>query len=326
MALTPTQLEDLVKWCAMSEELRVARDGARETFFGNDAPSPAQYWPGTGDPTSRSRRFLGWFMLDVRLPDGLQPAEVAAQHICEGEILAQATAAIRGARFVTAAIATILPGRGALLEVEGEHFEVRSRAWAQMMHRDRTVMAHLLPIRQDLWLPGPGWLEWPIALGPGMKRELKTLFQPTPVEVERLLQGRARAGGDRAPAAQPEDATLAEAVARMTRAAEAQGRGGLARSPEAWESLVLRYLHDADTTAFFQDVIDRVGPVEHVEELNGWLALARNIWNTTPQPDRNGQTAYQLSGEDLQGRVDEETIELDGWLGTVDQVDRRETS
>ena len=296
MDLTPTQLEELVKWCATSEELRGARDEARETFFGSDEPSPAQYWPGTGEPASRSRRFLGWFMLDVRLPDGLQPAEVAAQHICEGEVLVQARAAIRGARFVTAGITAILPGRGALLEVEAEHFEVRSRAWAQMLRRDRTVMAHLLPIREDLWLPGPGWLEWPIALGPGMKRELKTLFQPTPVEVERLLQGRARARGDRAPAAQPEDATLAEAVARMTSAAEAEGRSGLVLSPEAWQRLVLQHLDDLNLTAFAEEVIERAGPVEDVKDLNGWLALARNIWNTTPQPDRGGKTARQLSG------------------------------
>jgi hypothetical protein len=326
MAFTSTQLEELVKWCAASEELRVARDEARQTFFGDDESSPAQYWPGTGDAASRSRRFLGWFMLDVRLPDGLQPAEVAARHIWESEALAQARTAIRGTRFVTAVIAAILLGRGALLEVEAEHFEVRSRAWAQMMRRDRTVMAHLLPIREDVWLPGPGWLELPIALGPGMKRELKTLLRPTPVEVERLLQGRTTHPERRTRAAQPEDATLAEAVARMTNAAEAQGRGGLVLSAQGWERLVLRYLYDADTAAFFQDVIERVGPVEQVEELNGWLALALNIWNTTPQPDRDGQTAYQLSGKGLHGQIDEETIELDGWRGTAEQVDTRDTS
>jgi hypothetical protein len=74
MALTPTQLEELVKWCETSGELRAARDEARRTFFGDDEPSPAQYWPETGELNQRSRRFLGWFMLDVRLPDGLQPA------------------------------------------------------------------------------------------------------------------------------------------------------------------------------------------------------------------------------------------------------------
>jgi hypothetical protein len=294
MALTPTQLEELVKWCATSEELRVARDEARETFFGKDEPSPTHYWPGTGDPTSRSRRFLGWFMLDARLADGIQPAEVAAQQLYEGEALAQARAAIRGARFVTAVITGILLGRGALLEVETEHFDVRSRAWAQVMQRGRTIMAHLLPVRDDVWLPGPGWLEWPIALGPGIRRELSTLFQPTPIEVERLLQGRATSRDERV-SIKAEDATLPEAVARMTSAAEAEGRGGLVLSVAAWEAIVLRYLHDADTTAFFKDVIERAGPGVDTADLSRWLELASNIWNTTPQPDRGGKTARQLS-------------------------------
>ncbi len=324
MAFTSTQLEELVEWCATSAELRVARDEARQTFFGDDEPSPAQYWPGTEDRTSRSRRFLGWFMLDVRLPGGLQPAEVAAQHVCKGEVLAQATTAIRGARFVTAVIAAILPGRGARLEIEDEHFDIRSRAWAQMMRRGGTAMAHLLPIRADVWLPGPGWLELPIALGPGMRRELKTRLQPTPVEVERVLQGRGTGPGDRVAAAQPEDATLAEAVARITRAAEAAGRSGLVLSPEAWQRLVLQYMDDLAATAFMKDVLERVGPAEDVNELNQWLGLARNIWNTTPQPSHDGKTARELAEEDGQPSDGEPLESVDAWRGTAKQADHRD--
>jgi len=36
---------------------------------------------GAGDVTSRERRFLGWFVLTFKLPDGRSPAEVAASAI-----------------------------------------------------------------------------------------------------------------------------------------------------------------------------------------------------------------------------------------------------
>jgi hypothetical protein len=39
----------------------------------------------------------------------------------------------------------------------------------------------------------------------------------------------------------------------------------------------------------------RVGTATSVEDLDRWLQLAMNIWNTTPQPDRGGASAYELS-------------------------------
>jgi len=46
-------------------------------------------------------------------------------------------------------------------------------------------------------------------------------------------------------------------------------------------------------------VTKRVGDVPSLDELNRWMALAMNIWNTTPQPDRGGRTAQELSSEDI---------------------------
>jgi hypothetical protein len=32
-----------------------------------------------------------------------------------------------------------------------------------------------------------------------------------------------------------------------------------------------------------------------LDELNEWLALATEIWNNTPQPDRGYRTAYEIA-------------------------------
>lgn len=51
---------------------------------------------------------------------------------------------------------------------------------------------------------------------------------------------------------------------------------------------------NADVTAFTQEIVERVGDTASVEDLDRWLQLAMNIWNTTPQPDRGGKSAYEL--------------------------------
>jgi len=52
----------------------------------------------------------------------------------------------------------------------------------------------------------------------------------------------------------PKDATLAEAVNRMTEVAKREGRPGLVRSEADWQALVLRHLHNPDITAFMREV------------------------------------------------------------------------
>jgi hypothetical protein len=136
---------------------------------------------------------------------------------------------------------------------------------------------------------------WPIELGPNIRREMKSSFQPTPIEVERILQGKRRVPEDEV-AHTEEELTLTDAVARMTEAAQQAGRAALILSVETWEHLVQQQLDNADTTAFFKDVLDRAGPMDE-HELKEWLERARAIWNATPPPDRGGKTAYELSRE-----------------------------
>ena len=295
MTTTGTQIEELAAWCEAAPELNGARAEARTTFFGSVVGSPIDYWAGTGDVRSRERRFLGWFMFSHRLPDGRQPAEVAAEREYRGADLMQLLEAVRNTRFVTASVTSITPGRGALLEIEDERLDVRSRTWAKILRPKGVMMAHLLPVRAGTWMPGPGWLVWPIELGPGVRGEMKRVFQPTPIEVERILQGKTRSPRERLALHEDDDIPLAEAVARMTEAAEQAGRSRLALSVEAWEQLVVRHLHDADSSAFAREIVDRAGHVEKIEELQQWLDLARLIWNAIPQPDRDGKTANELS-------------------------------
>jgi hypothetical protein len=94
----------------------------------------------------------------------------------------------------------------------------------------------------------------------------------------------------------------------MTQAAEKAGRLALVRPEAEWKTLVLRHLYQADFTSFAQEIVARVGDVRQVHELNQWLALAQNIWNTTPQPDRGGRTAYELASQSPQSEV-----ELESW-------------
>ena len=133
-------------------------------------------------------------------------------------------------------------------------------------------------------------------LGPGIQSHLKR-FQLDPISVERLLQQRASSEEERPKIEYPRDSTLEEAVARMTAVAQAEGRDKLIRPVEEWKTLVLTCMKTNDFNRFSKDIVKRVGEVPSLDDLNRWLALAMNIWNATPQPDRGGKTAYELTGE-----------------------------
>jgi hypothetical protein len=117
------------------------------------------------------------------------------------------------------------------------------------------------------------------------------------VSVERLLQSRASEGDEEERPRPPQDETLPAAVERMTAEAEAAGKERLILAPREWEELVQRHMADPDMFAFSREIIDRVGDVANTTELDRWLALAHNIWNNTPQPDRGGRTPNELSRE-----------------------------
>jgi len=97
----------------------------------------------------------------------------------------------------------------------------------------------------------------------------------------------------------PQDATLEAAIARMSEMAGREGKPRLIMTSEEWKRLVLSYLTNNDFSGFMKEITERSGGFRSVEEANRWLALASNIWNTTPQPDRGGKSAYQL----YQGRT-----------------------
>jgi hypothetical protein len=222
MAFTQHQLDQLVTWAGDTIELARERTAARKTFFGEDDPRPINYWGGAEDAASRRRRFLGYFLFTSRLEDGRAPAEVGVTSLFRGQEREDALRAVRGARYVMASVRSVLPGRAVFLTLEQERFEVPHREWSLRLSPGATVYAHLLPIRRGIWLPGPGWLEMPIRLGPGIQTHLRDL-QPDPISTERMLQNRGAEETERRPKP-PQDETLEDAVARMTAAAEAAGK------------------------------------------------------------------------------------------------------
>jgi hypothetical protein len=298
MAFIQRQLEDLAHRVATTPTLADERRAARRHFFGEDDPRPVKYWEGAGDATSRQRRFLGYFLFRHRLPDGRTPAELAADAVPTGREREEALRAVQGARYMMAIVRSVLPGEAVFLALERERFEVRHREWSWRLTPGSTLSCYLVPSRRGIWLVGPGWLQMPIRLGPGMRSHLRDL-QPDPVSLERLLQGRASEEEEKP--RPPQDETLVAAVDRMTTEAEAAGKGRLVLSPSDWEGLVQRHMADPDMFAFSREIIDRVGDVANTTELDRWLGLAHNIWNNTPQPDRGGKTPNEISRE-LYGR------------------------
>jgi hypothetical protein len=147
----------------------------------------------------------------------------------------------------------------------------------------------------------PGWLVWPFRLGPGIQSRLKK-FQLDPIELERFFQQRASSPDEKPEIEHPRDSNLAEAVARMTKAAQAEGKDNLVKSVEEWKTIVLSDMKSHDVTKFGGDLTKLVGDIASIDDLNRWLGLAMNIWNNTPQSDRDGRTANEMGARFLQPR------------------------
>ncbi len=296
MTLNANMVEQLAEWCLQSDTLADIRAAARRDFFGYDEPGEARYMEGAGDVTSRERRFLGWFALTFKLPDGRCPAELAADAILSGSELTSAIDSIKGSRYVLAMVAMVNPGRGLILKLEDEELTVDNRQLSRIINRDDALYAHIMPAGRRGWLVGSGWLQWPMRIMPGMQAMLKN-FQFSPIDLERLLQQRKEPSEDRPKVEPPRDGTLKAAVARMTKAAQAEDRQNLIITPAQWKKLVLSYLNSGKFAEFGKEVVTQVGEVNSVEEINKWLGLAMNIWNNTPQPDRAGKSPFEISRE-----------------------------
>ena len=223
---------------------------------------------------------------------------MAAGALLTGSGLDSGLKSIQQARYVTAITTLVRPGKGVYLQIQDEEFEVDSRILGQALRRDDVLCAHIVPVGRGRWLVCPGWLVWPTRFGPGVRSRLKK-FQLDPIQVERFLQRRATPQEDRPKIEYPKDKTLEEAVARMTEAARSEGKDNLVKPVEEWKKLVLTCMKASDYNKFGKDVVKWLGEVTSLEDLNRWLALAMNIWNATPQPDRGGKTAYELSREEL---------------------------
>ena len=296
MALTASVVEQIAAWCATSEELADIRSKARSEYFGYDEPGEVHYMEGASDLTSRERRFLGWFALTFKLPDGRSPAELAATAILSGSELASAIDTLKRTRHVLAMVAMVNPGRGLILRLEDEEFTVENRQLSRLLNREDALYAHIIPAGRRGWLVGPGWLQWPIGIMPGMQAMLKK-FQLSPLDLERFLQQRKDPSEDRPKVELPRDSSLKAAVARMTKAAKAENRQDLIMTPAQWKKLVFPYMTSSQINEFIKEIVNRVGGVESVEAINKWIGLAMNIWNNTPQPDRGGKSPFEISGE-----------------------------
>jgi len=296
MVLNANLVEQLAEWCLRSDTLADIRATARRDFFGYDEPGEVHYMEGAGDLTSRERRFLGWFALTFKLSDGRNPAEVAADAILSGSELTSAIDSIRGSRYVLAMVAMVNPGRGLILRLEDEEFIVDNRQLSRILSRDDALYAHIIPAGRRGWLVGPGWLQWPMRIMPGMQAMLKK-FQLGPIDLERLLQQRKDPSENRPKVDIPHDSSLKAAVARMTKAAKSEGHVNLIMTPSQWKRMVLSYMKSSQINDFSKEIVNRIGKANSVEEINKWLGLAMNIWNNTPQPDRGDKSPFEISQE-----------------------------
>lgn len=283
----------MTQWCGNTPSLGQERQAARRIFFGGDDPRPIDYLPGAQDFIGKERRFLGWFTFHHVQPNGEKPGAQAARLVFGKSELGAVLQAVNSPRYVTSIVCSVRVGFGFEVEVEEVRFPVRFPAMSYRLHKEDVLVCTLLPHRAEQWLLTPGWLIWPFHYGPGIRDHLRD-YQVDPIEMERFLQRRVQEPADSPDSAMLRDTTLAQAVRRMTRAAEAEGMTGLILTSAGWRRLVQRHITSPNTGGFVQEVMGRIDKVFSVDEANRWLALASNIWNNTPQPDRGGKSANQL--------------------------------
>ena len=296
MPLTNSKLEEIVSWCNSNDTLADIRSRARSEYFGYDEPGEIRYMAGTGDINGRERRFLGWFALSYLLSDEKRPAELAAENLFSGNELISAIESIKGSRYVLAMIAMANPGNGLILRLVDEEFSIDNRYLSRTFVRGDAICAHIVPVGRRGWLVGPGWLQWPTRIMPGMQAQLKN-FQFNPIQLERFLQQRKDPNDELLKEKRPHDTSLKDAVARMTKTARAEGVESLVMTQAQWKKMVLKHMKSTEINDFSKEIVNRVGSVKSIDEINKWLGLAMNIWNNTPQPDRGGKSAIEIHKE-----------------------------
>jgi hypothetical protein len=140
MALNANMVEQLCRWCLKIDSLADTREAARRDFFGCDEPGEVHYEEGAGYPIIGERRFLGWFALTFKLPDGRHPAELAATAILTGSDQTSAIDSIKGSRYILAMVAIIITcsqveGLSDSL-LSGPHWKPKDNHWSEPLKLD----------------------------------------------------------------------------------------------------------------------------------------------------------------------------------------------
>src|SRR5208283_3142914 len=127
MTLNASTVEQLAMWCLKTDAIRDVRETAYRHFFGFDELSEMHYLGEAGSPIIMERRFLGWFTLTFKLPDGRHPAEFAALAMLKGRELNSLIDSINNSRYMLGIISMVIPGQGLILRLEDEEFSIQSR-------------------------------------------------------------------------------------------------------------------------------------------------------------------------------------------------------
>ncbi|MEI6510385.1 MAG: hypothetical protein WCO14_05490 [bacterium] len=297
MTLDPLTLEKWIDWCSRASELAAARYQAWRIFFDLDDPSPIEYIDSSGTLENREKRFLSWFCLDYLLGDDTLPIEQAIRALVLEPKRVAATKLVHRARFLLGVVKDILPGASGgpqafFLQVSREQLGVYSATTDTGVQRGEGMILHLVPNGSGGWVAAPGWVRWPIAITPALRRQLQGL-RLNPPQVERYLQCRNMV------MAIPRKSSkgLAEAVQRMSDVAREMGEEALVLSCEEWQEIVLPNLirEKPSPQHYIQQLLARIHKTVDADMLNRVIDLAMDIWNHTPQPDRDGKSAYQMA-------------------------------
>ncbi len=82
----------------------------------------------------------------------------------------------------------------------------------------------------------------------------------------------------------------------MTVWAGEHAHASLAMPAGEWESLVQEHMeNEISISAFLEDVFGRLTEDPTDDDVRYLADLLTNIWNNTPQPDRDGRTANQMA-------------------------------
>ena len=189
MTLNANAIEQLAMGCLKTDTIAGVRQTAHRDFFGLDEPGEMHYLGEAGSPIIMERRFLGWFTLTFKLPDGRHPAELAASSVLMGSDLNSLIDLINNSRYILGIISMVTPGRGLILRLEDEEFSIQSRQLSRLLNRDDGLYAHIIPDGRRGWLVGPGWMQWPMNITRSIELQLKK-YQLNPIDVERILQQR----------------------------------------------------------------------------------------------------------------------------------------